>query len=89
MIERITFIDDSDYLPSCVSDVAAGRMDIRLRSNTICTSIPPSFTALMGGRPGRETREEHGERLRRAARDAARFIEGEIIAELKSMGHLV
>jgi hypothetical protein len=68
----------------------AERLEVSLEGPTVCVALYP-YSGWVGGRddPGKETRAEFGERLRRAAREATRGFEKAILDSLREQGHLV
>jgi hypothetical protein len=86
MIERIAFKGGAADPRSLHREPEV--LDVRLDRSVINVPLTPNRHAIYDRASG-ETREEYGYRLRRAAAEAALFLEQGIIAELRRMGHLV
>jgi hypothetical protein len=84
MIERVEIIGDPRRLDP--HEPLIERLEVRLRSNLICTVLPAPRLFMD---PRRETREEYAHRLRYAVRDMGRFVEKEITSHLNRMGHIL
>jgi len=92
MIDRITFIGEPTALsPYSLRDVPPSSlgcevMEVRLQSAQLRIAMHPAMYVTC---PRKETREEHGRRLRYAAAEFARSVEQQLLEKLKTMGHLV
>lgn len=90
MIRNIR-IDGSEYYPRRMEEAVFEKMEIAFDRQHLSVALPTRH-GMVGGYgydPTRETRAEYGDRLRRAANDAARHVERSILEELNRMGHLV
>ena len=90
MIRNIR-IHGSEYRPRRMEEAVFEKMEITFDRQHLAVALPSHFGMAAGYsyNPTLETRSEYGERLRRAANDAARHVERSILEELNRMGHLV